>query len=309
MNSKKNLENPLISIVIATYNGEKFLRKQLDSIFKQTYKNLEIIAVDDCSSDSTVTILNEYAARYDNFKVFVHDCNVGYIKNFERGFLQTTGNYIAPCDQDDIWMPNKIDVLLNNMNHCEIAYCNSAFIDDEDNLIGDKLSDRTNATNFDSPVMYLAGASAPGHAMLLKKQVAFDAMPFPEIFSHDNWLGFVATFKGSVKFVNEVLVHYRRHHTNVFSTINKQKKIKESKPQRLDKARQRMQTLYQKCPDCLPEKEIIAQIYKSYESYSLRNNFLRMRLFYKYRNQILRYKKHSELHRKLYCIKVFFKII
>ena len=309
MNTETHLENPLISVVIATYNGEKFLRKQLDSIFNQTYKNLEIIAVDDCSSDSTVSILHEYAARYDNFKVFVHNCNVGYIKNFERGFLQTMGDFIAPCDQDDIWMPNKIDVLLKNMNRCEIAYCNSAFIDDEDNLMGDKLSDRTNATNFDNPLMYLVGASAPGHAMLLKKQVAFDAMPFPDVFSHDNWLGFVATFNGSVKFVNEVLVHYRRHDTNVFSTINKQKKIKETKLQRREKARHRMLTIYQKCPDHLPEKAIIAQICKSYESYSLGNNLLRMRLFFEHKDKILRYKKHSELHRTLYCIKAFFKII
>ena len=79
--------NPLISIVIATYNGERFLRKQLDSIVSQSYQNIEIIAVDDCSSDNTLNILNEYAERYNNFIIVSNDHNLGYIKNFEKGFL------------------------------------------------------------------------------------------------------------------------------------------------------------------------------------------------------------------------------
>ncbi len=302
-------ENPLISIVIATYNGEKFLRKQLDSLFNQTYKNLEIIAVDDCSTDETLSILNEYATQHDKFTVVQNENNLGYVKNFEKGFLLANGGYIAPCDQDDIWLPNKIDVLFNNMDDCEIAYCNSAFIDSEDNLIGNTLSDRANFCDFDSPLMYVVGACAPGHAMLIKRNVVIRAMPFPILFSHDNWLGFIATFSGTVKLVNQVLVYYRRHDNNVFSTIHKKKKVEETKQQKLKKAQERLQTLYEKCLADLPEKEVFAKLCKSYNSYSLSNNILRMRLFFKHRNQILRYKKHSELHRKLYCIKVFFKII
>lgn len=301
--------NPLISIVIATYNGERFLRKQLDSIINQSYQNIEIIAVDDCSSDNTLNILNEYAIKYNNFTVISNDHNLGYIKNFEKGFLLANGDYIAPSDQDDIWLVDKIEILLGSINNHAIVYCNSAFIDSNDDLMGDKLSDKTNFTDFDSPLMYVVGASAPSHAMLLTKQTALDAMPFPLLFSHDNWLGFVATFHSSVKFVNQVLVHYRRHDTNVFSTIHKKKKIKESRQQRIEKARQRLGLIYDKCPSSLPEKEILLQLLKSYQSYSLSNNWLRMYLFFKYRDKILRYKKHNALRRFLYCIKVFFKII
>jgi len=302
-------ENPLISIVIATYNGEKFLAKQIDSLLNQTYKNFEIIAVDDCSTDETLNILNEYAAQHDNFTVVKNNCNLGYVKNSEKGFLLANGDYIAPCDQDDVWLSEKIDILLDNMTDCEIAYCNSVFIDSEDNLTGDSLADRTNFSDFDNPLMYVIGASAPGHAMLIKKDIAMNAMPFPVLFSHDNWLGFVATFSGKVKLVNRILVHYRRHDSNVFSTVHKKKKIKETKQQKLEKAQERLQTLYEKCPNHLPEKEILAQLCKSYESYAFSNNFLRMKLFFQHRNKILLYKKHSELRRKLYCLKVFFKII
>jgi len=302
-------ENPLISIVLATYNGEKFLAKQLDSLFNQTYQNVEIIAVDDYSNDNTLNILNNYATKHDKFKVIQNERNLGYVKNFEKGFLLANGDYIAPCDQDDIWLPQKIEVLLNNINDYPIAYCNSEFIDSEDNLIGDNLGDRTNFSDFDSPLMYVIGASAPGHAMLIRKDIVMNAMPFPVLFSHDNWLGFVATFSGSLKFVDQMLVHYRRHDSNVFSTVHKKKKIKETKQQKLEKAQERLQTLYEKCPNHLPEKHVFAQLCKSYESYGFGNNFLRMELFFQHRNKILLYKKHSELRRKLYCLKVFFKII
>lgn len=300
---------PLVSIVIATYNGERFLKKQLDSIFDQTYKNIEIIAVDDCSTDNTVNILNEYAAQHDNFTIVRNDHNLGYVKNFEKGFSLANGDYIAPCDQDDVWLSTKIEVLLCNIKDHAIAYCNSAFIDCEDNLIGNKLSDITTLTDFDSPLMYIVGASAPGHAMLLTKKVVMNAIPFPVLFSHDNWLGFVATFTSSVKFIDEVLVHYRRHDTNVFGTANKKKKAKKTRLECMTKSQQQIQLIYDKCPNDLPEKAVIAQLCKSYESYSLSNNFLRIRLFFQNRKKILRYKKHNSLHRWLYCIKTFFKII
>ena len=177
--------------------------------------------------------------------------------------------------------------------------------------MGDKLSDIKTLADFNNPLMYIVGASAPSHAMLLTKSVAIKAMPFPELFSHDNWLGFVATFDSSVKFVNEVLVHYRRHYTNVFSTVHKKKKVKETVQLRIAKAQQRLQTLYDKCPDYLPEKDAILQICKSYENYSITNNFLRMRLFFQYRDKILLHKKyrHTGLRRWLHCVKRFYKMI
>ncbi len=310
------IKPPLVSIVIATYNGEKFLRKQLDSVFNQTYKNIEIIAVDDCSTDNTVDILNEYAAQHDSFTVVRNEHNLGYVKNFEKGFLLANGNYIAPCDQDDVWLSTKIEVLVNHIGDHAIVYCDSEFIDGTGQSLNTKMSETKTLTDFDSPLMYIeVGISALGHAILIQKEVVLAAMPFPILFSHDNWLGFVATFDSSVKFVNEVLVQYRRHDTNLTNALlkkDRKKNIpKRTRQERIENAQQRLQTLYEKCPVHLPEKEIIGQLRKSHDDYSLRNNFLRMRLFFQHRDKILLHKKyrHTELKRCLHCIKTFFKTI
>lgn len=304
------LSNPLVSVVIATYNGERFLQEQLESIISQTYTPIEIIAIDDCSTDNTFSILNRYAAQHPHFTLIRNEQNLGYQKNFEKGFALAKGDYIAPSDQDDIWLPNKIETLVNNIGHHAIAYCNSAFINSESESMDKTMNDIKILANFDNPIMYVTGASAPGHAMLITRQLALDAMPYPTLVSHDYWLAFVATFNSSLKFIDEVLVLYRRHDTNVFGAINSKNKVRESAQQRVQKARERVQLLYQKCPDYLTEqKQAFYQICKSYESYSLSNNFARMRIFFKYRKEILSYKKRNELRRCLYCLKVFFRII
>ncbi|GAB6140308.1 hypothetical protein JCM14076_10370 [Methylosoma difficile] len=302
---------PLVSVVIATYNGERFLREQLDSIVKQSYPNIEIIAVDDGSTDGTASILAEYANRYAHFRYEVNAQNLGYQKNFEKGFLMAKGDYIAPSDQDDIWLTDKIDVLLKAIGDYAIVYCDSAFIDSQGELLGETMSEAKTLIDFDNPLMFAIGGSVPGHAMLITKKLMAETLPFPDsMMPHDYWLAFVATFTSSLKFVREVLVHYRRHDANVFGAINKKNKKRETTEQRIKNAQQRVQMLYERCPDSLyAEKQAYRQLAKSYASYSLSNNLLRMCLFFKHRKAFLSYKKHNEARRLLYCLKTFFKII
>lgn len=298
--------NPLVSVVIATYNGEKYLQQQLDSIAAQTYANIEVVAIDDCSTDGTLGILERYRAAHPTTRIIRNESNLGFQKNFEKGFTFATGDYIAPSDQDDIWMPAKIATLVNQIGDHAIAYCDSEYIDGNGTALGGKMNGGGKVLmDFDDPLMYVVGASAPGHAMLIVRQVATDAMPFPTILCHDNWLGFVATFDSSLKFVDQVLVQYRRHETNA----TKQKKP-ETTRQREDKARQQVKLFYDKCPGYLPEHKLAySKICKSYESYSLANNFSRMRIFFKYRKKIFAYKRRNEFRLWLYSLKAFFKIL
>ena len=85
---------PLVSIAIATYNGERFLRKQLDSIYAQSFNNIEVIACDDCSIDSTVSILEEYSVMY-GLRYYQNNRNLGYVKNFEKLMELCAGEFIA----------------------------------------------------------------------------------------------------------------------------------------------------------------------------------------------------------------------
>src|ERR1700712_5400324 len=108
--------NPLISIVLCTYNGEDFLKEQLQSLLNQSWTNLEIIVSDDHSTDKTIDILNEYN-NHPSFRLFMQKENLGPIKNVEFALRQATGPYIAFCDQDDIWKPGKIEQLYKSIGN------------------------------------------------------------------------------------------------------------------------------------------------------------------------------------------------
>ena len=97
-----------VSVVMTTYNGEKYIREQLDSIIAQTYPIHELIIQDDCSSDGTVAICRWYADRYPFIHVYLNEHNLGYNKNFETAAMRATGHYVALSDQDDIWFKDKI---------------------------------------------------------------------------------------------------------------------------------------------------------------------------------------------------------
>lgn len=98
-----------ISVAMTTFNGERYLREQLDSIYSQTRVPDEVVVVDDCSVDNTSTILQEYH-QSKGLTDFVNDKNLGVNKNFEKAISLCTGDYIAISDQDDIWFKNKLEL-------------------------------------------------------------------------------------------------------------------------------------------------------------------------------------------------------
>src|SRR5688500_11031805 len=99
---------PLVSIVIGTYNGEEYLKEQMESLLSQTYGSLEFIICNDLSTDGTYGMLKEYAARDTRIKLTRNQINLGYNRNFGQAMRQASGEYIAIADQDDIWEKRKI---------------------------------------------------------------------------------------------------------------------------------------------------------------------------------------------------------
>ena len=201
---------PLISVVLCTYNGERFLREQMDSLLKQTWKPLEIIVSDDASSDGTKSILEGYAG-HDHIKTFYQSKNIGLSANFAFATAQATGTFIAFCDQDDIWLSHKIKTLYDNIGAHALVYSNSLMINEAGEPLGKTLADlRHMYTGTDSrgAILYTV---VSGHTMLITRALCQHALPIPKEIQHDHWLAFAGIIHGGIKYHDEILTHYRRH--------------------------------------------------------------------------------------------------
>ena len=212
-------QKTLISIAMATYNGEQFLKEQLDSIFKQTYKNFELIICDDCSTDKTIDILNTYAKKYPQIKIIRNERNIGYLKNFEKAVSLTTGNYIAFTDQDDIWETNKLEELLLAIENYSLAFSDAALIDDNGNSIHPSyISYAKRKVEYLDLKYFLFRNTSLGCTLMVTRKLIDYATPFPptrDIFPHDWWLAIAATCQDGIKYVNKPLINYRQHTNNV----------------------------------------------------------------------------------------------
>ena len=213
-----------ISICIATYNGEKYLTEQLDSLANQTIQPYEVILQDDCSSDNTVKIAKTYQDRL-NLKIFVNEINLGFTKNFESVLSKATGDFIAPCDQDDIWESDKLELLLTNIGNSSLIYSNSLLVDQDGQSLNMTLSEKlgNQFINSDSALNFLYANCISAHAMLFRKDLLKYIFPFPQYSYFDAWIGAIAASAHGVKYINKNLVLYRQHNTNVLANKKKTK--------------------------------------------------------------------------------------
>ena len=120
-----------ISVAMATYNGEKYIVDQLESIRTQTHAVDEVIICDDCSTDETVEVVKRFILEHkleDRWQIEVNQHNLGYASNFISALQKTTGDYIFFCDQDDIWVPDRVEVMTGLMEeNTEICLLCSEF--------------------------------------------------------------------------------------------------------------------------------------------------------------------------------------
>ncbi len=225
------MNDPLVSIALCTYNGEKYLIEQLETLVMQTYPNLEIIAVDDGSKDTTVAILKQYEAKYPNFKVYQNDKNLGYIKNFEKAISLCTGDYIALSDQDDIWDLSKISVMVDAIADNLLLYHDSVFITENGESMNRKMTDIRNFYQGTDSRVFLLENCVSGHAMFFKRELLSIAGKFDTSIFHDWWLVYAASNNGKVGFILDCLVKYRQHtqaNTNILRLDRKQTKKRDS---------------------------------------------------------------------------------
>lgn len=214
--------SPSVSVVLCTYNGEKYLREQLDSLLTQTYPLHEIIIQDDHSTDSTMEIIREYADKYPIIKIFVHETRRVVNDNFFSAMQRATGDLIAISDQDDIWLPHKIATLVNEIggNLC-CFHLTGQFTTTPDYQLKDP---RLINVNLERMLFY---GMAPGHTMLIRKQllditlqhIPADVRHFASsAFYYDSVLSIVAMAYGRIKYLPIALDFHRVHATSCTST-------------------------------------------------------------------------------------------
>lgn len=199
----------LVSVAMATYNGEKYLREQLDSIYMQTHDNIEVVVCDDCSRDGTVEILKEYSEKY-GLKYFENEKNFGFVKNFERAISLCSGEYIALADQDDVWNSNKIEVLLSNIGSNLLIHSDCHIIDDKNELILPYWKGKMDSHK--SYEYFLFSNVVTGCTVLFSKALSEMALPFPEGLAYHDWyLAILAAKEKRIKYIDMCLTRYRQH--------------------------------------------------------------------------------------------------
>ncbi len=212
------MNDPLISIVLCTYNGERFLEEQVRSLLQQTYPNVEIIISDDASVDSTPLLLQQYE-NIPSVQLFFQEKNLGPIKNVEFAINQTRGEFIAFSDQDDIWLPEKIEKLYRAIGKSWLVYSDSELVDDEGNSLHKKLSGLRRMYSGDKTKGFVFSNVVWGHTMLINRQLLKESIPIPQQIPHDIWMGFKAATITGITYLDEVLAKYRMHTATVTKTI------------------------------------------------------------------------------------------
>jgi glycosyltransferase involved in cell wall biosynthesis len=213
----------LVSIAMTTYNGERFLRKQLDSIYGQSYKKIEVIVGDDCSTDGTVKILDEYKQKY-GLRYFINNTTLGFMRNFEKVLELCEGHIIALADQDDIWLLQKIERLLKTIGEHSLICSDADYIDEKGEIYSPSLRAFTGIPAFSGkPFKFLLFNNwISGCTILFKRELLRIALPIPkgEVW-HDWWLALAACTLNGIGFLDESLVHYRKHENNAIGLQEK----------------------------------------------------------------------------------------
>lgn len=203
--------SPLVSVALCVHNGASYLREQIDSVLAQRDVAIEMIALDDASTDASMQLLRGYAARDPRIRCCGNPTNLGATASFERAMSMARGAFIAPCDQDDVWKPGKLARLLAAIGGADLAYCDSEYIDATGAPSGRHISDNIDMLSGSEPLTFLFANSVSGHAALVTRELFEAARPFPAGAYHDWWLALCAAGRGGVVYVPEVHVGFRRH--------------------------------------------------------------------------------------------------
>ena len=200
-----------ISVCIATYNGEAFIKDQVYSILSQLSQKDEIVISDDGSKDYTLNIL--FSFNDPRIKVYKNEGKHGVVPNFENAIKHATGDYIFFCDQDDVWMPGKVKRVMEAFENYDFVVHNAEMVDG--NLMSQGIDFFTLRNSKYGYWQNLWKMRYLGCAMAFKRDALKFILPFPNnILWHDMWTAAILHLKFHGTLINESLMWYRRHGAN-----------------------------------------------------------------------------------------------
>jgi glycosyltransferase involved in cell wall biosynthesis len=213
--------NDFVSIALAVYNGEKYLSQLLASLEQQTIKPFELVVLDDCSSDNSIKIIREFPLSFTK-RIYSNEKNQGPVFTFRKLAQLCKGEFIAFCDQDDIWLPQKIELSLSSIKKLEtdlaaIVFSDLRVIDEEGKLLHNSFFKlRSTKPGKFSLADILFGNIVTGCASIINRAMASELARMPlNAMMYDHWAALIGYSFGKHSFINEPLILYRAHGTNV----------------------------------------------------------------------------------------------
>lgn len=215
----------MIDILLPVYNGEKYIREQIDSLEGQTYKDFRIIIRNDGSIDNSASIIEEVASMYDNIWVITDNSgNIGLSKTLELLINYSDAAYFMFCDQDDKWMPNKVSVSLRAMNEMEVEHpkapilvcTDSTCVDDNENIIASSFFESQKYEDVTDDTTKIAAMNVvQGNTCIMNSLCKQYILPFPKHVLYDHWCGIIISHYGFIKYLHQPTLWYRQHQGNV----------------------------------------------------------------------------------------------
>ena len=262
------IENKKIDILMATYNGEKYLVEQLDSIINQTYRNWNLLIRDDNSTDKTLEIIQNYHKKDKRIKILKDNKgNLGIVRNFEELLKSSESEFIMFSDQDDIWVENKLDMYLKMIEKIK----NKGFMIHSDAILFDKNKSNILKDTFISKKAINRGLEnvffnyfVQGATILISKEIKNFILPFPkEVYLHDRYIHLISELFFERIFVNKALIYYRQHGDNQIGAKNTIRELL-SKRYFDERDRQLIKIIYNKYGSLLTEdkKKLIEEYFK-----------------------------------------------
>jgi glycosyltransferase involved in cell wall biosynthesis len=305
---------------MCTYNGERFIKEQLNSIVEQSYKNFELIICDDGSKDATIAIIKEFQKSYPNIKLYQNETNLGFLKNFEQAIAKCSGEYIALTDQDDIWKRNKLETFLAEIGKNVLIYSDAIIIDENSQETGAHLIvPKNELCDGACNKAFLLNNFISGNTLMFKSELTQHILPIPPQMSyHDIWIGFVASTYSTICYTKEPLTYYRKYSGQV---TDKQKpkpknffeKLKQKKDLQLEVADIRKKDLQAfsslKILGNDATREIVEALLEHYKNYEqCFFNFKLYKLLKKYTQEVFASNRPSKRPRRAFRTAVGLKL-